>query len=106
LNFQVFQLMPLFKGLIFVCREVPMIVKGPRKLLLILVVVAFGLVGKPASSIAQSKPNIIFIVADDLNTESMTHLPRLQSLLAAHGTIFSNFFVSLALCCSSRSIRA
>jgi arylsulfatase A-like enzyme len=80
-----------------------MIVKGPRKLLLILVVVAFGLVGKPASSIAQSKPNIIFIVADDLNTESMTHLPRLQSLLAARGTIFSNFFVSLALCCPSRA---
>ncbi len=55
-------------------------------------------------SFAQDKqPNIIFILADDLNVETMTHLPRLQSLLAARGTTFNNFFVNLALCCPSRA---
>lgn len=49
------------------------------------------------------QPNIIFILADDLNTESMDHLPRLQSLLADQGTSFANYFVSLSLCCPSRS---
>ncbi|MGH7771152.1 MAG: sulfatase-like hydrolase/transferase [Candidatus Binatia bacterium] len=55
-------------------------------------------------SFAQDKqPNIIFILADDLNVETMTHLPRLQSLLATRGTTFKSFFVSLALCCPSRA---
>ena len=34
---------------------------------------------------AASKPNMIFIIADDLDTASMSQLPRLQSLLADHG---------------------
>ena len=80
-----------------------MIVRAGIKLLLILVAMAFGLVEKPASSIAQTKPNIIFIIADDLNTELMSHLPRLQSLLGDRGVTFANHFVSLALCCPSRA---
>ena len=52
---------------------------------------------------AASKPNMIFIIADDLDTASMSQLPRLQSLLADHGVTFTNYFVSLALCCPSRA---
>jgi arylsulfatase A-like enzyme len=33
----------------------------------------------------------------------MDHLPRLQSLLRDQGTTFTNYFVSLALCCPSRA---
>jgi N-acetylglucosamine-6-sulfatase len=54
-------------------------------------------------SFAESKPNIIFILADDLDTVSMSQLPKLQSLLADHGVTFANYFVSLALCCPSRA---
>ena len=72
--------------------------------LMVVIVLSFGLLQKPSNSVAQSnKPNIIFIIADDLDTESMDHLPRLQSLLADRGTTFANFFVSLALCCPSRA---
>jgi N-acetylglucosamine-6-sulfatase len=57
----------------------------------------------PNVTVASKKPNIIFVLADDLNTELMDHLPRLRSLLADQGTTVSNFFVSLALCCPSRA---
>lgn len=78
--------------------------KTALRLILVVIILGFGLLQKPANSVAQSnKPNIIFIIADDLDTESMDHLPRLQSLLADRGTTFANFFVSLALCCPSRA---
>ena len=57
--------------------------KTAIRLMLVVVLLGFGLLQKPATSVAQSiKPNIIFIIADDLDSESMNHLPRLQSLLA------------------------
>jgi len=54
------------------------------------------------------RPNIVFILTDDLDTEYpdgswINHYPRLRRLLADRGTTFSNFFVSLSLCCPSRS---
>jgi hypothetical protein len=57
----------------------------------------------PNITVASKKPNIIFVLADDLNTELMNRLPRLRSLLAEQGTTVSNFFVNLALCCPSRA---
>lgn len=56
-----------------------------------------------STSFAQSKPNVIFVIADDLNVESMAHLPKLQSLLADRGVTLANYFVSLSLCCPSRA---
>lgn len=54
------------------------------------------------------RPNIIFILTDDLDTEYpdgtwISHFPRLQALLADQGTTFVNHFVSLSLCCPSRT---
>lgn len=49
------------------------------------------------------KPNIVFIVADDLDLASMAELPKMKTLMADEGTTFSNHFVSLALCCPSRA---
>lgn len=64
----------------------------------------------PASTSAQAqgprRPNIIFILADDLDGGALgtfEHLPRLRSLLTERGTTFSNAFVSLSLCCPSRA---
>lgn len=65
-------------------------------------------VARTSHTKAQARPNIIFILTDDLDTEYpggswLDHFPRLRSLLADQGTTFSNFFVSLALCCPSRT---
>lgn len=51
-----------------------------------------------------AKPNIIFILADDLNYErgDWNHYPALKAL-AAQGLTFRNHFVTNALCCPSRA---
>ncbi len=59
----------------------------------------------PGSAIAASatRPNIIFILTDDQDTQSIAVMPRLKTLLIDRGTSFSNFFVTYSLCCPSRS---
>jgi arylsulfatase A-like enzyme len=76
-----------------------------KRLVLVLVLAAtfISAIGLTQSFAQDKQPNIIFILADDLNIELINHLPRLQSLLAARGTTFNNFFVNLALCCPSRA---
>src|SRR2546430_14729578 len=60
--------------------------------------------GSPAKS--SKKPNIVFILTDDLDLNSYLDPPRFpkaNSLLVQKGTTFSNFFVTDSLCCPSRS---
>ena len=56
----------------------------------------------PATSRVR-RPNIILLLTDDLDARAMGPFPRLKSLLSDQGTSFVNFFVSLSLCCPSRS---
>ncbi len=49
------------------------------------------------------RPNIVFILTDDLDWESASHMPKLKSLLADRGLTFSNFLLNVALCCPSRA---
>jgi arylsulfatase A-like enzyme len=77
--------------------------KHTRSLLLALL--SLGMVtaeGTPAAP-AAVRPNIILILTDDLDTRLFARMPRLESLLSDHGTTFANGFVSLSLCCPSRS---
>ncbi len=52
---------------------------------------------------APARPNIIFILADDLDLASARQLPKLRSLLLEEGASFENAFVSYPLCCPSRA---
>jgi N-acetylglucosamine-6-sulfatase len=49
------------------------------------------------------KPNIILILADDLDASAMQYMPRLKSLITDQGETFTNYFVSESLCCPSRA---
>jgi len=49
------------------------------------------------------RPNIIFILTDDLDAKSIEVMPNLRALLVERGVTFTNFFVSYALCCPSRA---
>lgn len=62
----------------------------------------------PAAPQPPIRPNIVFVLTDDLDTEYprgswIDHFPKLRALLADQGATFTNYFVSLSLCCPSRS---
>lgn len=50
-----------------------------------------------------AKPNILFILTDDLDTAAVEYMPRVKSLIAERGVSFSNYFVNISLCCPSRA---
>jgi arylsulfatase A-like enzyme len=50
-----------------------------------------------------SHPNIIFILTDDLDMAGLDYMPKVKALLSNQGVSFSNFLISMALCCPSRS---
>jgi arylsulfatase A-like enzyme len=55
--------------------------------------------GVPSST----KPNIVFILTDDLDSAALAYMPKLKSLIADQGTTLSSFFISMPLCCPSRA---
>ncbi|MBI4854774.1 MAG: sulfatase [Acidobacteria bacterium] len=48
-------------------------------------------------------PNIIFILTDDMDKPLIDSMPTVKQQLMVQGTTFSNFFVSVPLCCPSRT---
>jgi arylsulfatase A-like enzyme len=48
------------------------------------------------------RPNIVFVLADDLSSDLVHYMPHVQSLMQ-RGMSFSNYTVSDSLCCPSRS---
>ena len=79
-----------------------------RSLLLVLLVLgSVSFAGMPLGRTpvvqAAVRPNIVFILTDDLDTRVFNRMPRLQSLLSEQGTTLANNFVTLALCCPSRT---
>jgi arylsulfatase A-like enzyme len=82
--------------------------KAIRIFLLAIGLMATAIALVPSAALAKSRPNIIFILTDDLDTEYpngtwIDHFPRLKLLLADKGATFKNFFVSLSLCYPSRT---
>jgi N-acetylglucosamine-6-sulfatase len=72
------------------------------------IAIAMLWIGTSHSQVA--RPNIVFILTDDLDLEYpekpgdnwLDHYPALEKSMAAQGTTFSNHFVSNSLCCPSR----
>src|SRR5262245_34288636 len=83
--------------------------KTPRIFLLAIDLMAVVIMLTPPILFAEPRrPNIVFILTDDLDIEYrnnswIDHFPKLKSLLADQGTTFKNSFVSLSLCCPSRT---
>ncbi len=48
------------------------------------------------------RPNIVFVLTDDLSMDLLRFMPQVQAL-QARGMNFANYFVSDSLCCPSRS---
>jgi N-acetylglucosamine-6-sulfatase len=58
---------------------------------------------KVVATVPPGKPNIILILADDLDASAMQYMPRLKSLITDQGEAFSNYLISESLCCPSRA---
>src|SRR5829696_4935166 len=52
---------------------------------------------------ATGKPNIVFILTDDLDLASVSKIPALDAYMADEGVTFDNAFVTESLCCPSRA---
>ncbi|MEU6714229.1 sulfatase [Nonomuraea sp. NPDC046802] len=50
-----------------------------------------------------SRPNIVFIMADDLEAGTLRYFPNITEELVRQGASFDRFFVSNSWCCPSRS---
>jgi N-acetylglucosamine-6-sulfatase len=74
----------------------------------ILVVVLLCIVAVTASSTtpreaeAETRPNVLFILTDDQDPESMARMTNVKRLLVRKGTSFTTAFVTTATCCPSR----
>lgn len=82
-----------------------------RKTVLLLISVAISVVllsGGSSSTFREvqaitTKPNFVFILADDMRRDDLTYMPKTRSLLGDGGMTFSNAYVSNPLCCPSRA---
>ena len=59
--------------------------------------------GAVAAAAGRKRPNIVFVLADDLDMAELRYMPRTRQLLGAHGATFDDYFVSNSLCCPSRT---
>ena len=64
-----------------------------------------GLLSENQGAEAQttSRPNIVFVMTDDLDERSMEQLGGIQQVMGSNGTTFNNAYVSYSLCCPSRA---
>ena len=71
------------------------------------VVLAAGLVlaasaPKRVAGAVPGRPNIVYIVTDDMDAASLAYMPRVRSLVADQGATFRNAFCTTSVCCPSQ----
>src|SRR5215204_3959437 len=71
----------------------------------LVVLLSLGLSGSMPREVGalSAKPNIVFILADDMRKDDLKYMPKTRSALQDKGMSFENAFVSHALCCPSRA---
>ena len=57
---------------------------------------------QPVTSAAGRRPNVVFVLTDDLSTDLLQYMPHVRDM-QRQGLTFSNYFVTDSLCCPSRS---
>ena len=50
-----------------------------------------------------TKPNILFVLTDDMRASDLRYMPQTRKPLADGGVKFTNAFVTNSLCCPSRA---
>jgi N-acetylglucosamine-6-sulfatase len=70
---------------------------------LIAVTLLAGGCAAEAQETTQKKPNIIFVLTDDLDAASIRYMPTVQRQLIEKGTTFENGILATPVCCPSRA---
>jgi N-acetylglucosamine-6-sulfatase len=58
--------------------------------------------GRAGAQVAE-RPNIVFVMTDELDERSMQDLPGIREVMGSNGTTFENAYVTYSLCCPSRA---
>ena len=58
---------------------------------------------KAVAQTVPARPNIVFILTDDMRKDDLEYMPKTRALLEREGMSFENAFVSNALCAPSRA---
>ncbi|GAA3441283.1 sulfatase [Planomonospora venezuelensis] len=75
-----------------------------RKMVCLILLLTLGASGGlPAVAQVRERPNIVFILADDLGVGDLERFPNIWNEFIHAGTGFENFFVPNSWCCPSRS---
>jgi N-acetylglucosamine-6-sulfatase len=69
---------------------------------LVLVAVLLPLGCAPVTPVTE-KPNIVFVLTDDMPEELLYRMPEVRERIVARGLRFPNAYVSESLCCPSRA---
>jgi N-acetylglucosamine-6-sulfatase len=95
-----------------VARALPSRARAHARLVLLLAYVSLAVVPLAracgddkhvVTKVGPTKPNIVFILADDMRKDDLKYMPKTRSLLQDKGMTFQNAFVSNPLCCPSRA---
>ena len=57
----------------------------------------------PLSAARSEKPNIVFVLTDDMRKDDLRFVPETRRLVGNRGMEFENAFVTFAMCCPSRA---
>ena len=49
------------------------------------------------------RPNVLFVLTDDMRLDDLQYLPEIRSLIGEAGTSFDNYFDNVTLCCPART---
>jgi N-acetylglucosamine-6-sulfatase len=90
------------------CELRPLVVAG---LAMLAIASSLAAAGEPAGGLAtaraqtatQARPNVIVVMTDDQDANSVWAMPQVRSLLGEGGTRFTDSFVNYPLCCPSRA---
>jgi N-acetylglucosamine-6-sulfatase len=89
-------------------KRLPLLFAGLGTAMVILVLVmlsANGLLRENREAEAQttSRPNIVFVMTDDLDELAMEQMGGIRGIMNANGVTFENAYVTYSLCCPSRA---
>jgi N-acetylglucosamine-6-sulfatase len=70
---------------------------------LLLVISLSSSVATASKPNATRPPNILFILTDDQEVDTLKYMPNVITLIQDQGVTFSNFLVNVSLCCPSRA---